>query len=329
MKEELEKELIKISPVFFEEMIECQEGTMNEMNTCMYWGCSCGDGWYEPIKKLAYKAKLINDIAKQYNTKYVANQIKEKFGGFRCYWCSKIVDESKPFDKNDKNIDCLYEMMREAVDACEEECWNTCETCGAEGGYKGENLVTTSGWISRICRKCSKKITEDETKRYDERNNQEYEPRITLFRTGYDFLNIKHISPFDYNDKYYQSVLQAYFCEKDPERKDVYSYLVRVDENCKLEVFAKMFGVEVEEQDYNLLKEIAFAKFNSQYNKRWKEELLETDGKKLINMNNNHDNLLGYCFCDKCKDIEKKNLWGKILMEIREIFLKNMENLEK
>jgi hypothetical protein len=42
-------------------------------------------------------------------------------------------------------------------------------------------------------------------------------------------------------------------------------------------------------------------------------------------MNNRHDNILGYCYCKECKDIEKQNILGKILMEVRNELMNNIE----
>lgn len=330
MKKEYESELCSIDPVFFEEMIACENGEMNEMNTCMYWGISCNDGWYEPLKKFVYRTKMLNELASKYNMKFVAEQIKEKFGGVRIYWITKTKDETKNFERNNET-DSLFSLMNASVQECEEECWNTCENCGKEGGYKGKNLITTSGWISRICRDCSKKIIENQTKNYDEKNKQTYEPRITLFRQAYDFLNIIHKESFYYKEKRFDSVPEAYFSTKDPEHREWYSYVQDKEEfSHGVSVLAETFGFVFEEKDYELLKDIARCKFNNEYNKELKQELLNTSGKKLINMNHRHDNVLGHCYCDKCKDIEKKNLWGKILTELREEFSeKNQKNFEK
>lgn len=49
------------------------------------------------------------------------------------------------------------------------------------------------------------------------------------------------------------------------------------------------------------------------------EKLLNTGNALLIEGNNWHDNEWGNCACDSCKDIEGKNMLGKILMEIRDI----------
>ena len=85
MNIELEEKLYNIDPIFFEQAIGCKNGLMNQMSTCMAFGCECGDGWFEPIKKFVQKTSILNNVGKQYNIKFVCNQLKEKFGQFTCY----------------------------------------------------------------------------------------------------------------------------------------------------------------------------------------------------------------------------------------------------
>ena len=58
---------------------------------------------------------------------------------------------------------------------------------------------------------------------------------------------------------------------------------------------------------------------------KFKDKLLSTGDKELCEGNDWHDNFWGACKCPECKDIEKQNWLGKLLMEIREE-LKNEEN---
>ena len=66
----------------------------------MYWGCQCGDGWYEPIKEFAQKTKYLNELAKADNIKFVCGTIKEKYGYFNCYWDVRKIDENAPATDN-------------------------------------------------------------------------------------------------------------------------------------------------------------------------------------------------------------------------------------
>ena len=38
MNKDLQNKLYKIDPIFFEKAIACENGTMNQMNTCMAFG---------------------------------------------------------------------------------------------------------------------------------------------------------------------------------------------------------------------------------------------------------------------------------------------------
>lgn len=317
MTPELEKELYEISPVFFGDAVACLNKEKNEMDTCMYWGCECGDGWFEPLKKFAIKVNYINGLAEKHNFKFVCDQLKEKWGECTIYWSCRKIDETKPSTEND----VLDDMFRDALDKCEKDCWNVCEWCGAEGGRNGENLVTTHGWISRICKKCAKDKAEKSTKKFDKENNREHEPRITWFQEGYEFLNPYHVCGFKYKDGYYQSIIEAFYSIKDKKHEKIYHGISGFDKQDTvrlIEDLAYEFGFEMKEEDYDLLKEIVKAKFTYKYNEDLREELLETRGKLLSNMGKHHNNIWGYCVCDKCKDKEKKDLYAKLLMEVRE-----------
>ena len=50
----------------------------------------------------------------------------------------------------------------------------------------------------------------------------------------------------------------------------------------------------------------------------FREKLLATDDKELIEGNTWHDNTWGDCSCECCKDIKGQNRLGKMLMQIRE-----------
>lgn len=327
MDKKLEHILYNIDPVFFEEAIACVEGNMNEMNTCMYWGCDCGDGWFKPIATLARKTKFLNELGKQYNVKFVCKQLKEKFGEIRIYSGAYQLDENEEFKPG---YEILDKMFQDALDSCEDECSKVCELCGASGGHNNENIVQTSGWISYICKKCARKITENETKQYDENhkdNNFYGIDRITLFRNENAFMNLYHNYSFKYNGNSYGSILHAYFSIVDYDKKEIYD-CINITKHHRnsmiIEAIAKKGGYTI--SDYDLLKDIILAKFSKKWD--WtgnlRQDLILTKNKMLINMNCNHDNTLGYCYCEKCKDIEKQNILGKILMEVRTEIRKNI-----
>ena len=193
MNENLEKQLYLIDPVFFEKAIACINKEMNSMNTCMAFGCECGDGWFEPIKSLAMKTHMINEMGKLYNVKFVCNQLKEKFGEIRIYTSTNKINLDEDFKPGYEVLDKLFD---DAISTCELECSNVCEICGAPGGNNNENIIQTSGWIRFICKKCAIELSENSTKQYDKfhKDNEFYGiDRITLFKQENHFLNLYHL----------------------------------------------------------------------------------------------------------------------------------------
>ena len=108
--------------------------------TCMCWGFSCGDGWFELIDRLSMK--LETEIERQScagvpeEVWIVADQVKEKFGTLRFYLSRYPLDEE------------ASERIGKAIEAAEEESRRTCEKCGAPGRMR------EGGWVHVHCDKC-------------------------------------------------------------------------------------------------------------------------------------------------------------------------------
>ena len=81
-------------------------------------------GWQPVI------TRLLNMLAKVKGLE--VHQIKQKFGGLRCY------------TNNDHSLEVI-----DIVDYFDVICQVTCEVCGE----RGERWKQTSGWISVVCRK--------------------------------------------------------------------------------------------------------------------------------------------------------------------------------
>jgi len=316
------EEMMKQYPILFKQRFT------DKTETCMCWGIEAGLGWYNSLNKCcSYLEELNNIYYPKYKISIQANQVKSKWAELRFYF-SIIDDEyynSKDASEDHKKIiDMLYNISNALIKQCEDKCWDVCEWCGADGEH-GQNLVTTKGgWISRICKKCAKDSYDKEIKHFDEEvNKTEYKPRITWFHNGYEFLNPYHINGFNYNNEYYNSIIEAFFCEKDSEHKKLYKNVNSLNAEkapAFIEKLADSYNIHIDDtkEDYDLFKNIIRAKFTYEYNKNIKKELLETSGKILQNMGKHHNNIWGYCTCDKCKDKEHKDLYAKILMEIRD-----------
>ena len=132
MKEELDKKLCEKYPKIFKN----RNGSMQE--TCMCWGFSHDDGWYDIIDSLC--ASIQNHINnKRYQFRemsqedfdeehqVVAAQVKEKFGGLRFY------------------VDGGDDWVYGAISMAESISYRTCEVCGAPGKTRG------TGWVRTTC----------------------------------------------------------------------------------------------------------------------------------------------------------------------------------
>ena len=150
MSPNLEHELIQIDPIFFEDAIACSKGEMNQMDTCMYWGIDCDDGWYKPLKLFLEQMRVLNQLAKESNFKCVCDQLKEKYGKCCIYYGFRRVDETKPVGEL---YDVLVEIIDRTIYLAEDSCDAFCEVCGSK-----DNLVYTEGWIKRVCDKCKENI---------------------------------------------------------------------------------------------------------------------------------------------------------------------------
>lgn len=100
--------------------------------TCMHWGFSHGNGWYDLIDKLSEKLEPFG---------VVAAQVKEKFGSLRFYL-------NYPHHLDDKTFDKIREIKNEF----ELKSSSICENCGKPG-----KTISDEGWLRTICDKCYKK----------------------------------------------------------------------------------------------------------------------------------------------------------------------------
>ena len=124
MREELDKQLCEKYPKIFVN----RNGDMTE--TCMYWGFSCGDGWYDLIDTLCENIQSYidnNSSETRVISQVVAEQVKEKFGTLRFYTSG-----------GDRLIDGMI-WFAESMSG------RICETCGNSGKLRN------SGWLVTLC----------------------------------------------------------------------------------------------------------------------------------------------------------------------------------
>jgi hypothetical protein len=161
VNKELQSELITSYPNFFADVGK------SPAESCMAFGCECGDGWYDLIRKAC--SMISNTLENpgfvkllpEYYTdgqvtadRYVSpvfrfDQIKEKYGGLRMYYSI-----SQPVDPRHErfvqsSIDRRYDYIRGYVSGIisysEDLSEKVCEVCGQPGALSGH------GWYSTLC----------------------------------------------------------------------------------------------------------------------------------------------------------------------------------
>jgi len=139
MNEELDKILCEKYPKIF------RDRNKHMQVSCMCWGFSHGDGWYNIIEAACRNIQNHTDWKRKQEPyasmseeefdeihQPIAAQVKEKFGGLRFY-----VDNA---DDYTSGVIAMAESMS----------YKTCETCGAPGKQSGK------GWIKTVCESCNK-----------------------------------------------------------------------------------------------------------------------------------------------------------------------------
>lgn len=157
MDEKLEKILYEKYPKIF------RQKDLSAKETCMCWGCSCENGWFNLIDKTCdqlqshvdnkkrnlewqreyklknatteeAKAKILAEYESQEVFQVEAAQVKQKFGGLRIY-----------LDNDD-------EYCKGVVGLAKALSYGICERCGSNHKVK-----MTTGWIRPLCKSCYRK----------------------------------------------------------------------------------------------------------------------------------------------------------------------------
>ena len=130
MKQELDELLCEKYP----KMMVNRDKPM--METCMCWGFSCGDGWFNILDQLMGNIQHHIDWKQEQKEKYnrgegctqvTLDQVKEKFGTLRFYYTG-----------GDDVIDGMVRMAESMSGV-------TCEECGSPGKRVG------GGWVTTLC----------------------------------------------------------------------------------------------------------------------------------------------------------------------------------
>lgn len=136
MSPELTKQLAAMYPEQF------RGAQMSIRENLMPFGCECGDGWFELVKRLC--ARIDELLAENLDIDdFLWVQIKEKFGTLRAYYSSS----GSFFEKHASIDDPIYLAVSEA----EEESERTCEDCGQPG------TLHAYGWWHTVCAACPRR----------------------------------------------------------------------------------------------------------------------------------------------------------------------------
>lgn len=135
MKKELEDKLYSKYPKIF------KEKDLSIKESCMPWGITCGDGWYN-----------ILDITLNYLSCYseqgydiIAEQVKQKFGSLRFYY---RVDTEK-CNEDEKTIKDTLSRIETIVHYLLYLSTKTCEKCGSMN-----NVTQVGDYVVSLCEKC-------------------------------------------------------------------------------------------------------------------------------------------------------------------------------
>lgn len=93
----------------------------NSQYTCMSYGISCDDGWYDLLYNLCEELQEWSDANRR---QIIATQIKEKFGGLRFY--IKVDGELSVSDEGWSHIQSI-------ISKYEDLSLETCELTGGKG----------------------------------------------------------------------------------------------------------------------------------------------------------------------------------------------------
>lgn len=96
-------------------------------------GFTIGPGWFEIVRNLCSKIEKI--LTENNEHEFSIDQVKEKFGGLRCYWGGYTPED-------------ILEQIELLITDAEIQCSKTCETCGAPG------TLRTDIWMRTICDNC-------------------------------------------------------------------------------------------------------------------------------------------------------------------------------
>ena len=142
---------------------------------------------------------------------------------------------------------------------------------------------------------------------------------IAEFKDEYEFLSNFYPSPFTVDGIYYPTVehyFQAMKTLNIGKRKEI--AVASTPGRAKRLGRTVELRPDWEEVKIDVMRNGLAYKFAHHPDLR--QKLITTKGKTLIEGNFWHDNTWGDCYCENCKDTKGKNLLGRSLMALRDLF---------
>lgn len=164
----------------------CRGRHYGSSRNLMCFGFECGDGWYKLLDELFHD---LNEIENKHHLGLILVQVKEKYGGLRCYYeyDDHLITVKKNsfyrwlwnsdfklayylrryifkgeyykyyvYDKSEqklRNVSRQMNHIKERVNKAENESYTICEICGNTNAKLDESRA----WIRTLCEQCSKK----------------------------------------------------------------------------------------------------------------------------------------------------------------------------
>jgi hypothetical protein len=138
----LQKRLFDAFPKIF------QEKDLPMQQTCMCWGISTDDGWFNLLYRLCEHLQWHTD--KNKFPQVIANQVKEKYGTLRFYY---TLDVEEFEDKNDIRLNQKCSEHGGAIQFAEALSARICEICGQFDDTV--ELKVRGGWYKTLCTVCA------------------------------------------------------------------------------------------------------------------------------------------------------------------------------
>ena len=176
--------------------------------------------------------------------------------------------------------------------------------------YGCEDIPTE--WLESLQ---NRKLIEHFADRLDRSEGQAVNEPIDSFTGEYAFLAMKATVPIEMDEVVYSNLTAAWLAQGVPlENRHEFAGL---NAHQARRLFKQQPRVDNwEEKRVSALKRACIAKFDQ--NPSLAEKLLETGNRPIVyDTTGSHDNELGRCACEGCRNQEAQNLYGRILMDVR------------